>query len=155
MSDYIHTVVGRYRGKIPWWDVVNEAIDDNNNTNPFNLRESFWLRKLGPDFMKYAFIFAHEADPNVQLYYNEYHIESVGLKANRTINLVNWLRSEGATVHGIGLQWHINVSMNITPGDGHYQSAQQFIDNKLDIMVTELDVAMQTNGGNPANAQDL
>ena len=81
LSNYIHTVVGRYRGKIPWWDVVNEAIDDKNTTNPFNLRNCFWFRKLGPDFVKYAFMFAHEADPNVQLYYNEYSIESVGLKA--------------------------------------------------------------------------
>jgi endo-1,4-beta-xylanase len=155
LSDYIHTVVGRYRGKILCWDVINEAIDDKNNSNPFNLRDSFWLRKLGPDFIKYAFMFAHEADPNVQLYYNEYGIESVGMKATSTINLVNWLRSQGATVHAVGLQWHILVSTTITPGDEHYQSAQQFIDNKLDIMVTELDVAVPTNGGYPINPEDL
>jgi endo-1,4-beta-xylanase len=155
LSDYIHAVVGRYRGKIPWWDVINEAIDDQTNHNPFNLRDCFWFRKLGPDFIKYAFMFAHEADPNVQLYYNEYGIESIGLKANRTVDLVNWLRSQGATIHGIGLQWHIGVSTTVTPGDDHYQSAQQFIDNKLDIMVTELDVAVPTNGGYPINPQDL
>ncbi len=155
LSDYIHAVVSRYKGKIPWWDVVNEAIDDNNNTNPLNLRDSFWFRKLGPDFLKYAFMFALEADPNLQLYYNEYNIESVGPKATRTLNLVNWLRSQGATVHGIGLQWHINVSTNVTPGDDHYQSAQQFIDNRLDIMVTELDVSVPTDGGYPVNPQDL
>jgi endo-1,4-beta-xylanase len=120
LSDYIHTVVGRYRGKIPWWDVINEGIDDYNNTNPFNLRDCFWLRKLGPDFMKYAFTFAHEADPDAQLYYNEYGIESIGSKATQTIALFNWLPSEGVTVHGIGLQWRIGVSMNVTPGDGHY-----------------------------------
>jgi endo-1,4-beta-xylanase len=68
LSDYIHTVVGRYRRKIAWWDVVNEAIDGaNNNTHPFTIRDSFWFRKLGPDLMKYAFIFAHESDPDVQL----------------------------------------------------------------------------------------
>jgi endo-1,4-beta-xylanase len=155
LSDYIHAVVGRYRGKILCWDVINEAIDDNDNTNPLNLRGSFWFRKLGPDFIKYAFLFAQEADPNVQLYYNEYAIESVGYKASRTINLVNWLRSEGVTIHGIGLQWHIGVSTKITPGDGHYQSAQQFIDNRLDIMVTELDVSVPTSGGYPTNPQDL
>jgi endo-1,4-beta-xylanase len=85
LSDYIHTVVGRYRGKIPWWDVVNEAIDDKYNTNPLNIRDGFWFRKLGPDFMKYAFMFSQEADPNVQLYYNEYAIEKVGLKATTRI----------------------------------------------------------------------
>ena len=137
------------------WDVINEAIDDANNTNPLNIKNSFWLRKLGPDYIKYAFQFAHEADPDVQLYYNEYNIETIGLKATRTINLVNWLRSQGAIVHGIGLQYHIDVSTNITSGDGHYQSAQQFIDNRLDIMVTELDIRVPTNGACPINSQDL
>ena len=155
LSDYIHAVVGRYKGKIHWWDVVNEAIDTHDNTNPLNLRDCFWFRKLGPDFLKYAFIFAQEADPNLQLYYNEYGIESVGPKATRTLNLVNWIRSQGATVHGIGLQWHINTSVNITPGDTHYQSAQQFIDNNLEMMVTELDVAMPTKGAYPVNLQDI
>jgi hypothetical protein len=100
-------------------------------------------------------MFALEADPNVQLYYNEYGIESVGMKATQTINLFNWLRSQGATVHGIGLQWHIRVSTKIAPGDVYYQSAQQFIDNRFDIMVTELDVAMPTSGAYPINPQDL
>jgi endo-1,4-beta-xylanase len=155
LSDYIHTVVGRYRGKIPWWDVVNEAIDDYNNTNPLNLRDNFWFRKLGPDFMKYAFTFAHEADSDLQLYYNEYAIEAVGPKATRTINLVNWLRSQGVIIHGIGLQWHIDISTTVTPGDDYYQSAQQFIDNRFDIMVTELDVAVPTNGGYPIDPKDF
>ena len=124
LSDYIHAVVGRYRGKIPWWDVVNEAIDDENNTRPLNLRDGFWFRKLGPDFLKYAFTFAREADPEVKLYYNEYGIEHLGLKATRVLALIGWLRSEGCTVDGIGLQWHIDVSRMITPGDTHYQSAQ-------------------------------
>jgi GH35 family endo-1,4-beta-xylanase len=75
LSDYIHTVVGRYRGKIQWWDVINEAISDYNETRAYNLRDSFWYRKLGQDFIKYAFIFAHEADPRAKLFYNEYHIE--------------------------------------------------------------------------------
>jgi endo-1,4-beta-xylanase len=155
LSDYIHAVVGRYRGKILCWDVINEAIDDQNNTNPLNIKNSFWLRKLGVDYLKYAFQFAHEADPDVQLYYNDYLIETVGLKVTRTINLINWLRSQGAIVHGVGLQYHIGVSTTITPGDEHYQSAQQFIDNRLDFMVTELDVAVPTYGGYPINPHDL
>lgn len=111
LSDYIHTVVGRYRGKIPWWDVINEAIHDINTTNPFNLRDCFWLRKLGPDYLKYAFIFTHEADPDVKLYYNEYGNETIGIKATDTLDLVKWLRSEGAPIHGVGFQWHINTSI--------------------------------------------
>ena len=155
MSDYIHTVVSRYRGKIPWWDVVNEAIDDIPNTNPFNLRNCFWFRKLGPDFLKYAFIFAHEADPDLQLYYNDFDIETIGIKTNQTIALINWLRSQGAIVHGVGLQWHISTTTTIEPGDGHYRSAQQFVDQRLDFMITELDVSMLTIGGYPINSSDL
>jgi endo-1,4-beta-xylanase len=127
----------------------------NNNTHPFSLRNSFWFRKSDPDFMKYAFLFAHEADPDAQLYYNDYDIESLGLKANRTLELVSWLRSEGATVHGIGLQWHIGVSTIVNLGDAYYQNAQQFIDQKLDFMITELDVAMATSGGYPIDSNDL
>ena len=155
LSDYIHTVVGRYRGKILCWDVINEAVDDRTNANPLNIKDSFWLRKLGIDYLKYAFMFAHEADPDVKLYYNEYAIEYAGVKANRTLALVNWLRSQGAVVDGVGLQWHIGVSTDITPGDSHYQSAQQFIDNGLEIMVTELDVAIPTKGGYPIDSHDL
>ncbi len=155
LSDYIHTVVGRYRGKIAWWDVVNEAIDDRNNTNPFNLRNSFWLRKLGPDFMKYAFIFAHEADPNTQLYYNDYKIESLGLKANRTVELVRWLRSQGATIHGIGLQWHIDISANVTPESDYYRNAEQFIDQGLNFMITELDISIPMKDGKPIDPAAL
>jgi endo-1,4-beta-xylanase len=156
MSDYIHAVVGRYRGKIAWWDVVNEAIDGSfNNTHPFNLRNCFWFRKLGPDFMKYAFIFAHEADPDVQLYYNDYSIESLGLKANRTLELASWLKSQGAPIHGIGLQWHIDVSNNVTPGDAYYQNAQRFVDQGLDFMVTELDISIPMKDGKPVNPADV
>jgi len=155
LSDYIHTVVARYRGKIEWWDVVNEAIDDQTNQNPLNLRNCFWFRKLGPDFMKYAFIFAHEADPNLKLYYNEYGIERIGLKANRTVELIKWLRSQGATVHGVGLQYHVQVGNSMTPGDEYYQSAQQFIDNNLDIMVTELDISVAMKNGQPVNPNDI
>lgn len=155
LSDYIHTVVGRYRGKIPRWDVINEAIADQPNSNLFNLRDCFWLRKLGPDYLKYAFTFAHEADPDTKLYYNDYQIENIGFKSNSTLNLVNWLRSEGVTVDGVGLQWHIDVSTTVTPGDGHYQVAQQLIDHQFDFMVTELDVAVPLNGSYPKNFQDL
>jgi endo-1,4-beta-xylanase len=156
MSDYIHTVVSRYRGKISWWDVVNEAIDDvDNNTHPFNLRNSFWFRKLGPDFMKYAFIFAHEADPDVQLYYNDYNIEKLDLKANRTLELASWLRSQGVTIHGIGMQWHIDVSKYIHPGGEYYQNAQRFIDQGLDFMVTELDISIPMKDGKPVDPSDV
>ncbi|CAF1600739.1 unnamed protein product [Adineta ricciae] len=155
LQDYITTVVTRYRGKIAGWDVVNEAIDDYDSSRPFNLRDSFWFRKLGRDFIKYAFTFAHNADPNVELFYNEYGIERTSLKANRTLELVNWLKSEGVTVHGVGMQWHIDVSKTVTPGDSYYQNAQRFIDQGFDILVTELDISVPMRNGKPINPADI
>lgn len=156
MRTYIHAVVGRYRGKIPWWDVVNEAIDDQqNNGRPFNMRNSFWFRKLGQDFIKYAFIFAHEADPQAQLYYNDYNAEDMGSKSNNVYDLVRWTRNQGATIHGVGMQWHIGVWANIQPGDQYYQNAQRLVNSNFDFMVTELDVAIAMNGNNPRDPNDL
>lgn len=139
LSDFIHTSVSRYRGKIHCWNVINEAGSDHNETSPYNLGDSFWYRKLGPDFIKYAFIFAREADPDVKLYYNEYNIEKGGVKANGLLALISWLKSEGVSVDGVGMQWHITVSEVITPGDDHYQIAQQFIDLNISLTISELD----------------
>jgi len=151
LGDYIHAVVGRYKGKIEWWDVINEAISDDNETRPFNLRDSFWYRKLGPDFIKYAFTFAHEADPSVKLFYNEYNIEHGGLKTNRTIAFISWLKSEGIPISGLGIQWHIDTSVVITPGDEHYQIAQQFLDLNITLTISELDVAVALKDGFPVD----
>jgi endo-1,4-beta-xylanase len=156
LSDYIHAVVGRYRGKIPWWDVVNEAVDDvKNNSRSFNLRDCFWYRKLGQDFVKYAFIYAQQADPQAQLYYNDYNNEDMGTKANTILELLKWVRSQGGTIHGVGMQWHIRVSRTISHGDQHYQNAERLISNGFDFMVTELDIAIPMNGESPRNPNDI
>jgi endo-1,4-beta-xylanase len=156
LNDYIKAVVGRYRGKIPSWDVVNEAIDDTeNNGHPFNMRNGFWYRKLGQDFVKYAFIFARQADPQVKLYYNDYNTEGMSAKANNAFHLVQWVKSQGAPVDGVGMQWHVGIWAMLQPGDQYYQNAQRIINNGFDIMVTELDVAVRMNGDNPQNSNDL
>jgi endo-1,4-beta-xylanase len=155
LSDYIHTVVGRYRGKVESWIVINEAISDYNETRPFNLRNSFWYRKLGEDFILYAFRFAQEADPLANLLYNEYDIESGGLKAERTLTFLSWLQSQGIQIHGMGMQWHINTSEFITPNDAHYQIAQRFIDLNISLIISELDVGIPMNAGQPIDPNAL
>ena len=156
LSDYIHTVVGRYKNKIQWWDVVNEVIEDSyNNSHPFNLRPCFWYDKLGVDYIKYAFQFAHEADPNAKLYYNDFNIQYLGKKASRAVQLIQWLKSEGVPIDGIGIQWHTNSSIKVTPNDTYYQSAQDFLDLGIDLMVTELDVAVEMNGSQPLDPTQL
>jgi endo-1,4-beta-xylanase len=107
------------------------------------------------DFIKYAFIFAHEADPDVKLYYNEYNIEKGGVKANGILALISWLKSEGVSIDGIGMQWHINTSEVITPNDEHYQIAQRFIDLNISLTISELDVAIKMKGAFPLDPNDL
>jgi endo-1,4-beta-xylanase len=156
LQNYISTVVGRYRGKIGSWDVVNEAVDDTqNNGRPYNLRNSFWFRKLGVDFLKYAFIYAHQADPKAELYYNDYSIEGLNAKSDSVFQMLTWLKSQNVPVHGFGMQWHIPVSLSITPNDQHYQNAARFIERGFNIMVTELDVAIPMNGQARADTASL
>ena len=71
MRDHIQTVVGRYKGRIKGWDVVNEALNEDGT-----LRQSPWLKIIGPDYLVKAFEYAHEADPKAQLYYNDYSLEN-------------------------------------------------------------------------------
>jgi len=122
--------------------VVNEAIDDRPNQNPFNLRDSFWFRKLGPEFLVQAFQWAHEADPKAELYYNEYSVEWGGPKAQHLLDLAKWLKDQGAPIGGIGLQYHIDCHTVVAPGDGHYQLLDQIRKLGLNYMITELDVAV-------------
>ena len=77
LHDHIRTVVGHYRGKVAQWDVVNEAIDDQGQ-----LRDSVWMRVIGPDYIDLAFRWAHEADPDAKLFYNDYDLEFPGAEGD-------------------------------------------------------------------------
>lgn len=105
LHDHIFTVVGRYKGKIQVWDVVNEAVADNG-TNI--LRNSLWYQIIGPDFIAKAFEYAHEADPNAILRYNDYGLENPGKRA-KLIALIKSLQAENVPVMAIGTQTHVGV----------------------------------------------
>src|SRR4029079_13329115 len=108
LRDHITTLVGHYKGKIKSWDVVNEAINDNGDAQTAQteyLRNSQWLRNLGPDFLTLAFKFAHEADPDATLYYNDYGIND-GPKHVSSKTPHKRLLREGAPIHGVGSQGH-------------------------------------------------
>ena len=133
MRDHIHTVVGRYKGKIKAWDVVNEAIADNG-TNL--LRNSLWLEIIGPDFIAKAFEYAHEADPDAILRYNDYGLENPA-KRRKLITLIKLLQEQRVPVMAIGSQAHLNVS---TSFDGMDQALTEMETLGLPIHITELDV---------------
>ena len=132
MRDHIQTVVGRYKGQIKIWDVVNEALADNGT-----LRKSPWERIIGDDYIEKAFQFAHEADPNAILRYNDYSLENVP-KREGAIALIKKLQSEGIPVSAIGLQDHNHMDWPTVEQEDATISA--FAALGLKVMITELDI---------------
>jgi endo-1,4-beta-xylanase len=140
MREHIHTVVGRYRGKVKCWDVVNEAIADGNGTNI--LRTSLWSEIIGPDFIAKAFQYAHEADPDAILRYNDYGLENP-VKRKKLLTLIKSLQAEKVPVHAIGSQAHVNVAMTFETMD---QALAEMATLGLPIHITELDVNSAAGG---------
>lgn len=132
MRDHIHTVVGRYKGRIQGWDVVNEALNEDGT-----LRQSPWMKIIGEDYLAKAFAFAHEADPQTQLYYNDYSLENEA-KRNGAVELIRKLKAQGVPVFAVGLQGHNKLNWPSV----EQQDATIAAFAKLDVKVaiTELDV---------------
>jgi endo-1,4-beta-xylanase len=142
MRDHIHAVVGRYKGKIKSWDVVNEALADGSGDEVYR-QTSPWYRIIGPDFIAKAFEFAHEADPDCILRYNDYGLENAA-KRKRLITLITELKQKGVPVHAIGTQAHLNVS---TAGFEMFDQALTELETLgLPIHVTELDINTARGG---------
>ena len=147
MRDHIHTVVGRYKGKIKAWDVVNEAIADGG-TNV--LRNSLWLQIIGPDFIAKAFEYAHEADPDAILRYNDYGLENPA-KRRKLITLIKSLQEQHVPVMAIGSQAHLNVSTSFEVMDRALTEMETI---GLPIHITELDVN-SAQGGQRSTSADI
>src|SRR5215813_2732331 len=100
MRDHIHAVVGRYKGRVKGWDVVNEALNEDGT-----MRRSPWFTIIGDDFLAKAFEYAHEADPAAELYYNDYNLEGAA-KRNGAAELVKRLKAQGIPIAAVGSQTH-------------------------------------------------
>jgi len=147
LREHIHTVVGRYRGRVHVWDVVNEAISDRGEAI---LRETAWSRIIGPDFIALAFRFAHEADPEAILRYNDYGLENPR-KRDKALRLVRELLAQGVPVHAIGTQTHVGAT---SPSYEEMDLALTELKSLgLPVHVTELDVntARRGQGGTGAD----
>lgn len=142
LRNYIYKVVGRYKGKVKYWDVVNEALQDTPNAGGHRT-SSFWYQKIGPEYIELAFKFAHEADPNAKLFYNDYGCESINEKSDGMYKLVAELIKKGVPIHGVGLQSHFDEAY---PPDkpGIIDNMSRFAKLGLEIHVTELDVGIET-----------
>lgn len=134
MRTHIHTVVGRYKGRIKGWDVVNEAILEDGSW-----RNSKFYEILGEDFMKLAFQFAHEADPEAELYYNDYSMAYPG-KREGVVKMVRSLQEQGIRIDGIGMQGYIG--MDYPEIDEFEKSLLAFAATGLKVMITELDLTI-------------
>jgi endo-1,4-beta-xylanase len=136
LKEHITTVVNRYKGKVYAWDVVNEAISDKPDEY---LRPSPWLRICGEEYIAKAFQYAHEADPDAVLFYNDYN-EINPVKRAKIIRLVKSLKDAGVPINGVGLQAHWAVN---EPSCGQLDSTiQQFAQLGLKLQITELDISV-------------
>ncbi len=147
LKDHITTVVNRYKGKIYAWDVVNEAISDKPDEY---LRNSPWLRICGEDFIAKAFEYAHAADPDALLFYNDYN-EINPVKREKIFKLIKTLKEKGIPIHGIGLQGH--WAINEPSEDELNKTLKRFSELGLKIQITELDISVYNKEHNSREAK--
>ncbi len=134
MEEHIAAVVGRYKGRIAEWDVVNEAIDDNARP-----RDSVWRRLVGPDYIEKAFRLAHAADPAAKLFYNDYNGEEMNAKSDAIYTMLRDLKQRGVPIDGVGLQMHITLA---GPPDAKQvaENIRRLSDLGLLVHISEMDV---------------
>lgn len=134
LQEHITTLVGRYQGRVAIWDVVNEAVNEDGT-----LRDNLWLRVIGPEYIEYAFQWAHKADPVARLFYNDFDSEGLNTKSDAIYQLVSDLKARGVPIHGVGLQMHVSID---EPPEGNAVTAnmQRLEALGLDVEITEMDV---------------
>ena len=133
MKDHIHTVVSRYKGKVHGWDVVNEAIEGNGDW-----RKSKFYEILGPEYIEYAFRYAHEADPDAELYYNDYGMNEAG-RRDKTVEMIKNLQSKGIRIDAVGMQGHMGLDY---PSLSDFEtSIKAFASTGVKVMITEWDMS--------------
>ena len=140
LREHIRAVMGHYRGRIRGWDVVNEAISEKDGEW---LRDSPWLRTLGDDYVTLAFQLAREADPDAQLYYNDYNLEQP-VKREKAVRLIKRLQEKGIRTDGVGLQGHFTLQSVNT--DEVAKSIETFSAIGLRVSISEVDMRLYAYG---------
>ncbi len=146
MRDHIHTIVGRYKGRVKAWDVVNEAILEDGS-----YRDSGFYQILGEEFIPLAFQYAHEADPDAELYYNDYGMDEPG-RRETVIKMVNDLKKRGLRIDAIGMQGH--MGMDYPDFDKYEKSIVDFAGTGCNVMITEWDMSALPTVNHSANVAD-
>ena len=141
LKQHIQAIVKRYRGKVKYIDVVNEGIARDGT-----LRDTLWLRGIGPEYIDLAFIWAHEADPEAKLIFNEFSAEEIGIKSNAVYDLVEGLQQRGVPIHGVGLQMH--KALNNKPNVSEIaKNVARLGKLGLEVQITEMDIAITDQPG--------
>jgi endo-1,4-beta-xylanase len=136
IRDYVTEVVTHFKGKVEAWDVVNEAIADSGG----DFRNTHFYKVLGTEFFEIAFEAARAADPDVELLYNDYGGEDMGVKSDAIYELVKGLKESGVPIDGIGLQSHL--THNGVPADELEANMKRLAALGLSINLSEIDVRM-------------
>jgi endo-1,4-beta-xylanase len=145
MHDHIRTVVGRYNGRIGGWDVVNEALNEDGT-----MRQSPWYKLIGEDYLLKAFQFAHEADPQAELYYNDYNLENEA-KRKGGLELIRKLKAGGAAITAVGLQGHDKLDWPTVQQQADTIEAFHALGIKVNITELDVDVLPRTTQQNSAD----
>ncbi len=142
LVEHIQTVVGRYKGKIRAWDVVNEAIDPKDG-QPDGYRNSPWYKLMGPRYIDVAFRTARAVDPAALLTYNDYSIETDGgdtAKRQAVMGLVERLKKNGVPLDALGVQSHISADSASKIDGGLAAAVERCRALGMKVFITELDV---------------
>ena len=137
LQGYIHKVLGHYGGRMYAWDVVNEAISDAKEK--FYRDNTDWYKICGPDYIEKAFTFAHEADPTVKLFYNDYNL-IYPAKRDKVYEMVKKLLEKGVPVHGIGMQGHWRL--DDVNRENLAAAIDLFASLGVEVQITELDISI-------------
>jgi endo-1,4-beta-xylanase len=135
LRQHITDEVRHFRGQIYAWDVVNEAFNEDGT-----LRDTIWLRALGPGYIAKAFRWAHAADPHAKLYYNDFNLESIGPKSDAALALLQNLKRQGVPIDGVGFQGHLDIQFPYPDSFG--DNLARFAAAGFDVAITEADVRM-------------
>ncbi len=159
LKDHIDTVVSHYRGQVFAWDVVNEAVDDNATGIGTQLKDSIWYNQpgiglTGTGYVEQAFRWAHAADPDALLFYNDYNFYTPGPKFQAVYNMLADFVKRGVPLDGVGMQMHIDT-FGYPDSAGLAQTMAKFTALGLQVHITEMDVALPVNAAGVATPGDL
>ena len=148
VAGHIRHLVMRYRGRVSAWDVVNEAVAESGD----GLRDTVFLRTLGPAYIREAFVAAREADPDATLFYNDYGAEGMNAKSDRVYDVVSDLCRRGVPIDGVGLQMHVRANA-CPPVDEIRANVARLAALGLRVAITEMDVSIRDVRGDSLAAQ--